>query len=241
MTDKNFPNNLNGLYKKELHLRDGATQIILDNPKLSLHFQAIERAMTIAKLIVEFPTADEDFKVIKMLSIRIFNAFGASQSLMFSGYHQNSGMILRDILETLFLMDLFKTDRPAIERWRLADYKARKKEFSAKAVREFLNKRDGAGENKRAEIYKMFSDLSVHPNMHSQHMLRPEKGADIVVGPFMESTTLQAGLSELGRLAIQAGDVMNAFSPAEWDVSLVRASYSETRKKWADLFGKQLY
>lgn len=241
MTDKEFPNNLNGLYKNERYLREGATQIILDNPKLSLHFQAIERAMTIAKLIVEFPTGDEDFKVIKMLCIRLFNAFGASQSLMFSGYHQNSGMILRDILETLFLMDLFRTDRTVIKRWRLADYKARKKEFSPKAVREFLNRRDGVNENKRAEVYKMFSDLSVHPNMHSQHMLRPEKGGDIVMGPFIEATTLQAGLSELGRLAIQAGDVMNAFFPEEWDVSSVRASYAETRKQWADLFGKHLY
>jgi hypothetical protein len=41
-----------------------------------------------------------------MLSVRMFNAFGASLELITTGYHQNAGLPMRDTLETLFLLDL---------------------------------------------------------------------------------------------------------------------------------------
>lgn len=238
MTNTNLPNNLDGLYTQERFLREKAIEIIHSKPKLSLHLHTIERAMSLAKIVVDYPDNDEDFKVIKMLSIRMFNAFGASLSLIFSGYHQNSGMVMRDILETVFLMDLFKSDHTEIERWRFADKKTQREKFSPVAVRKALDERDGFHTMKRAETYKMFSELAAHPNMHSQHMLRPEKGGDIVTGPFMEETTLEAGVSELGRIAIQAGEIMNAFLPEKWDVDNVRASFAQTQNEWIETFYK---
>jgi len=236
MTEINFPNNLDSLYEQERFLREKFIAIIENKPKLSLHLHAIERAMSLAQIMVNYPENDEDFKVIKMLSIRMFNAFGASLTLISSGYHQNSGLVMRDILETVFLIDLFKTDHTAIERWRLADKKKQREEFSPAAVRKALDERDGAHTKKRAEVYKMFSELAAHPNMHSQHMLRPEKGGDIVMGPFMEGTTLEAGVSELGRLAIQAGEIMNAFLPGGWDHENVRANFARIKKEWIETF-----
>lgn len=186
MTKTIFPKNLDALYKQQQLLREKAIGIIQSKPKLSLHFHSIERAMSLAKIVVDYPEEDEDFKVVKMLSIRMFNAFGTSLTLLFSGYHQSSGMVMRDILETVFLMDLFKTDHTMIERWRFADKKTLRENFSPVAVRKALDERDGFHTKKRAEAYTMFSELAAHPNMHSQHMLRPEKGGDIVTGPFME-------------------------------------------------------
>jgi len=239
MTNISFPNNLDSLYGQEQYLREKAIEIIQSKPKLSLHFQAIERAMSLAKIVVDYPEEDEDFKVVKMLSIRMFNAFGASLTLIFSGYHQNSGMIMRDILETVFLMDLFKTDHTEIERWRFADKKTQREKFSPVAVRKALDERDGLHTMKRAETYKMLSELAAHPNMHSQHMLRPEKGGDIVTGPFMEESTLEAGVSELGRIAIQAGEIMNALLPEGWDLEDVRASFALTKNEWVETLYKQ--
>lgn len=236
MTKINFPDNLDSLYKQERFLREKAIAIIQSKPKLSLHLHAIERAMSLAKIVVDYPDNDEDFKVVKMLSIRMFNAFGASLTLVSSGYHQNSGLVMRDILETVFLMDLFKTDHTAIERWRFADKKKQREEFSPAAVRKALDERDGAHTKKRAKVYKMFSELAAHPNMHSQHMLRPEKGGDIVTGPFMEETTLEAGVSELGRIAIQAGEIMNSFLPEGWDHDDVRASFALIKNEWIETF-----
>lgn len=236
MTKINFPYNLDSLYTQERFLREKAIATIQSKPKLSLHLHAIERAMGLAKIVVDYPDDDEDFKVVKMLSIRMFNAFGASLTLMSSGYHQNSGSVMRDILESVFLMDLFKTDHTAIERWRFADKKKQHEEFSPAAVRKALDKRDGAHTKKREKVYKMFSELAAHPNMHSQHMLRPEKGGDIVTGPFMEETTLEAGVSELGRIAIQAGEIMNAFLPEGWDHDDVRASFALIKNEWIETF-----
>ena len=238
MTKNSFPNNIYSLYKQEQLLRDKAIEIIQIKPRLSLHFHVIERAMSLAKIVVDYPEDDQDFKVVKMLSIRMFNAFGASLTLIFSGYHQNSGMVMRDILETAFLMDLFKTDHSAIERWRFADKKTQRKIFSPAAVRKALDERDGFHTMKRAEAYKMFSELAAHPNMNSQHMLRPEKGGDIVTGPFMEESTLEAGVSELGRIAIQAGEIMNAFLPEGWDLDDVRTSFVITKNEWIETFYK---
>jgi hypothetical protein len=240
MPKTNFPNNLDGLYIQEQLLREKAIKLIQNKPKLSLHSHAIERAMSLAKILVEYPQDDQDFRVIKMLSIRMFNAFGASLTLIFSGYHQNSGMVMRDLLETVFLMDLFKTDPTAIKRWRFADKKILREKFSPVAVRKALDERDGCNTKKRAEAYKMFSELAAHPNMQSQHMLRPEIGGDMMIGPFMEETTLEAGISELGRLAIQAGEIMNDFLPEGWDLDDVRASFALIKNEWIETFYKQI-
>lgn len=236
MTKTSFPNNLDELYKQERFLREKAIEIIQSRPKLSLHLHTIERVMSLAMTVVNYPDDDENFKVVKMLSIRMFNAIGASLTLISSGYHQNSAMVMRDMLETVFLMDLFKTDHTTIKRWRFADKKTQREEFSPAAVRKTLDKRDGFNTKKRAEAYKMFCELAAHPNMHSQHMLRPKKGGDIATGPFMEETTLEAGISELGRIAIQAGEIMNAFLPEGWDIDDVRTSFALIKKEWIETF-----
>lgn len=236
MNNIGLPDNLISLHKQEELLRLQAMAAITDHEKMLLHLCAIERAMTLTKIAVEYPTEDEDLKVLKMLSIRMFNAFASCLKLMTSGYHQNSGMIMRDILETVFLLDFFNTDNTAIERWRFADKKTQREQFSPAAIRKALDERDGNTSRKREEAYKMLSELAAHPNMHSQHMLKPEKGGDIVIGPFMEITSLEAGISELGRLGIQAGEAIDAFLPKEWDPEDVRVSFARLKMKWTEKF-----
>jgi SAM-dependent methyltransferase len=67
----------------------------------------------------------------------------ASVGLALLGYSQNSALILRDVLETVFLIDYFAGDRTPIERWRFAEKKARMKDFGPVKVREALDARDG--------------------------------------------------------------------------------------------------
>lgn len=236
MTDNRFPSNLLRLHDKEQSLREEALSIIQGDSKLELHLDVIERAMTLAKIIVSHPSEDEDFKVIKMLSIRMFNAFGASLNLLFTGYHQKSAMIMRDVLETLFLMDLFKTDHTCIERWRFADDKRRRRDFSPIAVRKALDKRDGFEGQKRAEAYKMLSELAAHPTMGTQYMLKADLDGDILTGPFMGADILRAGLDELGRLAAQAGGIFHGFLPPENDPEFVRLSFLKVQKQWMKTF-----
>lgn len=128
------------------------------------------------------------------------DAFGASLKLALSGYHQNGGLFLRDVLETTFLLDLFQR-RPfahrAVAIWRQeGSYVA----FSPVKVREALDLRDGNISKRPFEMYEMFSELAGHPNMNSRLMMRPEKGGDALLArswksrPYMQAFVRWVGL-----------------------------------------------
>lgn len=212
-----FPQNLLLLHQGEEALRAKSVELVTGDARLLLHTHMVERAMDLLDMFRQLAAKnDEDLKVVQMLSLRLFNAFASSITLTLSGYNQNSALVMRDILETTFLLDLFSSDPKLIEQWRLADRQARLKHFSPIRVREALDKRDGFTSNKRAQLYQLFSELAGHPSMQSVHMLRP-KGMDARNGPFLDPTALNAVLSELGRLAVQVGEVVGTFAPDNWD------------------------
>ena len=72
----------------------------------------------------------------------------------------------------------------------------------------------------------MFSELAAHPTMKSAFMMRPQRDGDAVIGPFVETTTLEAVVSEMGRLAIQVDEQLNLSFPADWPRRLRAASPS---------------
>jgi hypothetical protein len=171
-----------------------------------------------------------------MLGMRLFNAFGSSIKLMLSGYSQTSAVLLRDVLETVFLLDFFRTDRDAITTWRTADKQQRMKGFRPVRIREALDRRDGVTENKRDNMYDLFSELASHPTMQSVAMLRP-RGMDARNGPFVDATALEAVVSEMGRLAIQVGEIMDAFFPTEWRLGdETRMAFARVKARWIDEF-----
>lgn len=229
--------NLANLHSGEEQLREKALGIINGDQRLQLHIVVVEAAMDLADIFRQFDTSDEDLKVVQVLGMRTFNAFGASLKLTLSGYHQNGALILRDVLETVFLLSHFAGDRDLIRRWRHADKKARMKSFSPVKVRMALDARDGVTSNRRAEMYELFSELAGHPNMKSVWMMRPQKDGDAVIGPFMEALALEAVISEMGRLGVQVGDQIIAFLPAEWTPGLPsRAAFAEHKREWLSTF-----
>ena len=233
MTKRGIPEKLRNLQNGEEELRRKAVVLVESDNRLALHLSVIEHVMDLADILRQFPTDDEDMKVIQVLGMRVFNAFGASVKLALSGYAQNSALIMRDILETVFLMNLFRGDSTAIERWRFANKKERMKSFSPIRVREALDARDGFDGKKRAALYELFSELAGHPTMKSVFMMRPQKDGDAVIGPFVEATSLEAILSEMGRLAIQAGDILNSFFPETWMNGLeARAAFAQIKQQW---------
>ena len=207
---------LQSLHDQEEILRERGLAIVRRDDSLGMHLRVVEQAMDLADLLRQIPTEDEDLKVVQVLGMRTFNAFGASLKLPLSGYGQNSALIMRDILETVFLLSLFNSDRALIEHWRLADEKEVRRKFSPAAVRKALDKRDGFEKRKREEIYRMFSELAAHPTMKSDRMMRPRPDGDAVSGPFIESSSLSAVLFELGRLAVQIGNTLVQFFPQNW-------------------------
>lgn len=235
-----LPDNLSSLHAQEEFLRSKALEFLALDHRLALHIVAVEQAMNLCDLLRKVPIDEEDFKVVQVLGMRLFNALGASLKLALSGYTQNSALVMRDILETVFLIDLFQSDRTQIARWRLADRKTLKQEFSLIAIREVLDKRDGFTTKGRHELYKLFSELAGHPTIKSDWMMRPQKNGDAVIGPFMEKTSLEAVISEMGRLALQVGLHVGAFFPIAWEQAILpRLGFVEMSKQWLSVFYPQ--
>ncbi len=236
-TPEVIPSKLASLHDGEEFLRRKAIGIIASDQRLQLHLEIIEAAMDLADMLRQFETNDEDLKVVQLLGMRTFNAFGASAKLALSGYSQNSGLIMRDVLETVFLIDHFAGDRSLIERWRLADEKARMKDCGPVKVREALDARDSSTNKKRYETYKMFSALAGHPTMKSAFMMRPTRDGDAVIGPFIGVKTLEATISEMGKLAVQVGEQLNLFFPADWPQAFAnRLAFAKLKQRWIATF-----
>lgn len=234
---KSLPDNLEAIHGLEKQLRAKALYLVAQDRNLALHIALVEQAMNLGDLLRQFPTDDEDLKVIQILGMRMFNAFGASLILALSGYAQNSALLMRDIMETVFLVDLFSGDRSLIAKWRFADNQTIKRDFSPAAVRKALDARHGHTTKRREEHYKLFSQLAAHPTMKSDWLMRPEKDGDAVIGPFIEKPSLEAVLSEMGRLAVQVGMHLGAFFPEGWPKGFgPRLGFVEAAKTWRATF-----
>ena len=237
MSSDGVPGKFHSLHEQEDFLRLKAIELIAANGDLALHLAIVESAMDLADLLRQVPTEDEDFKVLKILSIRTFNAFGASIKLALSGYSQNSALVMRDILETVFLTDMFSKDRSTIKLWREAKSSAERDRFRPVNVRKFLDDHDGFASGKRAAVYKMFSELAGHPSMQSMHMLRPQVGGYAVGGPFIEFKTLQAVLSEMAKLAVQVGKIVSGFFPHDFHAATAsRTDFDRKKAEWIKTF-----
>lgn len=231
----NLPPNLAHLHVGEEFLRGKAIEA-LSNDGLRLHAEMIEQAMNMADRLRQFETDDEDLKLIQVLGMRTFNAFGSSLKLCLSGYYQNAALIARDVLETTFLIDLFRRDRTLIAKWRMADKTARLKDFKPVKVRTMLDEQDRFTEGKRGAHYALFSELAGHVSMDGIAMLRP-KGMDAQIGPFFDVTAFEAVLSEMGKLAVQVGEQLDAFMPDPMGEALaVRHGFVVVKRRWLDCF-----
>jgi hypothetical protein len=237
---RSFPENLVRLHRGEEQLRQKALDVLSNDHRLQQHPTIIECVMDLIDMLRQYETDEENMKVVQILGMRVFNAFAVSVKLTLSGYSQNAALVLRDILETYFLIDLFSTAPEKIEQWRNTDRKTRLKEFKPIKVRELLDERDGFTELKRAAHYELFSELAGHASMQSVAMLRPQ-GMEAQIGPFIDPTALEAVLSEAGRLAIGVGEVIDSFFPYDWVNAMPqREQFAIMKRDWLATFYPRL-
>lgn len=232
-----LPNKLGALQIHEQGLREKAEAFITENTALRLHLTIIEHAMDLADQFRQIPVEDEDLKVLQIMGMRTFNALGASLNLALSGYFQNSALIMRDILETVFLLSYFSSDRAEISIWRHADKAERKRKYAPVHIRMKLDKRDGFTVGKRRKAYEMFCELAAHPTMQSDYMMRPDRDGDAVIGPFMTISVLEAVLSEMGQLAVQVGTILAVFLVDYGNTAAIeRRAFERDMHRWLSKF-----
>ena len=232
MSDDQLPERLTQLHLGEEELRRRACALVQKSPLLRTHLGVIESAMDIMDVLRMAGKNDDDDEVVQALGIRVFNDLASSLKLSLSGYSQTAAMILRDVLETVFLIDYFRGERSAISKWRLANPSTRWKLFSPVKVRGHLDKRDGFTGQKRDAAYRLLSTLAAHPTMEGMAMLKPA-GMKVHMGPFIDELTLEAVLAETAKLAVQAGELIRDFLPP--DEPIVVKSYQAflmSKNRW---------
>ena len=191
------------LHKGEEHVRALSLDAISSSEDMWLHMSLIEHTADLLQYFIHRDVhRDEDDLTVRLLGIRMFNSISATLKLLLSGYYQNSILQQRDLIETVFLLDYFSGDTALISRWRGADEKTLREEFSPVAVRKKLDERDQYTGKKRAELYKLFSTLAGHPNPRGFDMLKVSSG-DHHCGPFFDEKSLLATISDLERAPLR--------------------------------------
>ncbi len=233
-----LPQNFNRIHDGEEFLRARSVETIEGSPDLLAHAHMVESTMDLVNYFAaQGHHSDDDNLIVRLLGIRMFNAMASSLKLLLAGYYQNSALIQRDLLESVFLLDYFRTDRSSIQAWRRSDKKLRVQRFGPAAIRKLLDDRDGFTKRKREAAYQLLSELAGHPTYASFRMLAPKPGSDAHCGPFFEATSLNAVLAELAKHAVQAGETIFAFVPSERPSDFeMKIAFLETKGGWMERF-----
>ena len=237
--DQKTPENIELLHTGEEMLRAESLKRIAVLPDMVMHLAMVEHSMDLINaLLPSSSVQDEDQLMLGNLGIRIFNALAAALKLMLSGYYQASGLQLRDVLETAFLLDYFSTDSQLITAWRTTSEVERKRAFKPVNIRIALDNRDGFIEKKREEAYKLLCKLAGHATPEGIVMLVPQRGGKSVhCGPFLENSALQALLSEAAKLAVQAAGAFRVVIRNEnLNQMEARIFFMEAEADWLEKF-----
>jgi hypothetical protein len=101
----------------EEKLRQESMALVAADPELSRRLEMVQKAMAlIFGYTIEYTSRSEDEATMQLLGIRLFNAAASGIKLALSGYYQTAFHQARDIMETGYLLDYFRTSpeqRPA--------------------------------------------------------------------------------------------------------------------------------
>src|SRR5260370_32468430 len=180
-------------HRHEEKLRQESMALIAADPELSRRLEMIQKAMAlIFGYTIDHTSRSEDEATMQLLGIRLFNAAASGVKLALSGYYQTAFHQARDIMETGFLLDYFRTSPEQREVWKRSDRKMRHELFDPVKIRIALDERDGDPRKRRAEEYNKLSELASHPTFRCSSL--PTRGGFGELGPFVERANLMGWL-----------------------------------------------
>jgi hypothetical protein len=207
-------------HSHEEKLRQESMALIEADPELSLRLETIQKAMAlIFGYTIEHKSRSEDEATMQLLGIRLFNAVASGVKLALSGYYQTAFHQARDIMETGFLLDYFRTSPEQRAVWKRSDRQTRRELFDPVKIRLALDERDGDSRKKRAQEYNKLSELASHATYRGFSLTA--RGGCGELGPFVERTNLMAWLEEMV-LRLGPSAIMYANQFPEADPKLVQ-------------------
>src|SRR5215204_3928786 len=151
----------------------------------------------LSELLRLYPHKSEDELIVLRLGVRVLNDAGASLKNARSGYYQPALALVRDMIETGFLLVLFKREPARIQAWTTATERVRKRDFGPAAVRKRLDELDGHTQQVRQTVYSEFSIYAAHPHPRGFSVISPNDMTEI--GPFPDRDRVKACVDELVR------------------------------------------
>ena len=117
-----LPENLISLHKHEEQIRADSLCLIEAHKTLSDHLAMIYCSIAVIwALAHDHANASDDELTIQYLGLRVFNSTAASLKLSLSGYYQSAFALVRDIFETVALLDYLHTNPSQIAVWKTSD------------------------------------------------------------------------------------------------------------------------
>lgn len=234
-----MPENLHSLHRHEEEIRAKSLAAIASSATLSDHLQAIHDALDHLVALQQANSAPaDDTHTVQLFAIRLFNTGGSANKLGLSGYYQQAFQLLRDSLELVNLLDLFRASPTKITEWRLADNRHLKKHFGPAAVRTALDefseyKGQKAG---RERLYATLSEHAAHATYRGFVLVAP--GNRPRLGPFFDNKLLQALLEDLGPHLAHATLAASLLIDDEVSSSvlLAKAEYLDRLRRYHDQY-----
>lgn len=145
----------------------------------------------------------------------MINAGGAAGECALHGYYQPAAALIRDMLEIVQLLDLFRHDRQELAAWRVADDRELKSRFQAFHVRQKLEKFDEANAGYRRDAYAAFSAHGTHLHPRAINLISPD--GDTMVGPFPDEVRVVQITYDIARY-LGAGSALLAMLISTGDI-----------------------
>lgn len=227
---RTIPKKLTLLHDGEEVLRTKSIEIIEASSDMSAHINMVETCMDMLHYVyMNTSEMSKDQRIVALIGASVFNSMASAFKLMLGGYYQSSGLQIRYIMESGWLLDYLKTDPKLIQQWKSIPEDKRQKDFGPGLIRDKLDKRDGFKEKKREAYYKRLCVLCGHPTFAGcSTMLRPKSHLDAHMGPFLVQNLLEQCIQELVRVSITAGQAFMQFFPP----NTLPDHYLEKQNQW---------
>ncbi len=179
--------------------------------------------------------SNEDELTALRLALRCFNSSAAALRLLRCGYYQPSFSMIRDLIETTFLLDLFAKKPSDLKLWRILSEKKRRQQFAPFKVRKKLDEMSDFEDSKRTQIYQMLSNYAAHPTPEGFQIISPNNMTK--VGPFSDAKLLKAGLGDLSKhLALATLIIFEHVRSDDIDIRSVKKQFINTSSQWWDKY-----
>lgn len=227
-----LPENLASIHKHEEQVRTDSLYLIEKRENFNDHLAMIYGSVALVHALAhDHANTTDDELTIQYLGLRLFNAAASSLKLSLSGYYQSAFAQVRDIFETVALLDYMHSYPDQIAVWKASDKKQRIAKFGPGTIRNALNERDGLSGNKRKEMYDRLSEYASHATSPGFLLLAPE-GLGLI-GPFFSEKYLKAWLEEAVKYLVHGAAIFMAHFPkVEPPLLLEKAAYQDQATVW---------